>query len=422
MGADIVLGAGLCGLLCARAIGKQALLLEREREVGGLARSFLRQGFVFDMTGHWLHGEGIARLAGDDLVSHTRRAAVYAGGITTPYPYQTNTYGRPPALVAELLLGYFEAREAKPRKEETFEDHIQGRFGEGFARHFFRPYNEKLWTVPPAEMDGDWCARFLPSPTPREVLLGALESSAEAPVGYNARFWYPRRGGIGQIAERLRAKLEGPVRLEAEVARIDWRRARVTLHTGEDISYRKLVSTMPLAELMARLWDPPEVVREATAKLRAASVTYWDVGLSSPNAPRDAHWTYYPDFELPFYRVGSPSAVMPELAPPGCRSLYVEVSHRRGTPVPVTDEAVLSGLRKVGLLGAREEPLLLTRTTIDCAYVILDRTGRAAAKLILDWLKQNAIISVGRYGAWTYDAMIDTLAHAEKAARFLRGA
>ena len=35
-------------------------------------------------------------------------------------------------------------------------------FGEGIARHFMLPYNEKLWGVHPREITAAWCSRFVP--------------------------------------------------------------------------------------------------------------------------------------------------------------------------------------------------------------------------------------------------------------------
>jgi protoporphyrinogen oxidase len=423
----IVLGAGLAGLGCAHELGRRALVLEREPRVGGMARSVARQGFTFDCTGHWLHfahphTEGLAReLLGDGLERIDRRAAISSQGITTPYPFQANTFGRPPRVVADCVLGYFRAREAVARGElpppRNFEDYIRWHLGDGIARHFMLPYNTKLWTVPPAALDHTWCDRFVPAPTPEEVVRGALEpAGAGHGLGYNATFLYPRAGGIGVLAEALRASVAAEVRTGVAVTRIDWRGRVVASSAGESLAWQVLVSTAPLPDLVALLSDPPELVAAAARRLRAASVTYWDVGLPRPNRPGDAHWTYFPDPDVPFYRVGSPSAVLPALAPPGHRSLYVEVSHQRGTPVPATDAEVLRGLATAGLVGADEVAVLCERHTLDCAYVIMDSDYGDARRVVLDWLKSQRILSVGRYGAWTYDSMEGALVQGRRAA------
>lgn len=423
----VILGAGLAGLGCARELGRRAVVLEREPRVGGMARSVTRGGFTFDLTGHWLHfadrgTEALAReLLGAGLERIARRAAITSQGITTPYPFQANTYGRPARVVADCVLGYFRAREAAARGEmpppRNFEEHIRRHLGDGIARHFMVPYNTKLWTVPPAALDHEWCERFVPTPTPDEVVRGALEpAGAGHGLGYNASFLYPRDGGIGALALALRASLEAEVRTGVVVTRVDWRRRTIETSAGSPLGWRALVSTAPLPDLVALLVDPPELVRTAARRLRAASVTYWDVGLPRANRPGDAHWTYFPDPDVPFYRAGSPSAVLPTLAPPGHRSLYVEVSHPRGTLVPATEAEVLRGLVAVGLVASDEQPVLVTRETLDCAYVIMDAEYGGARRLVLEWLASVGILSVGRYGAWTYDSMEGALVQGRRAA------
>mgnify|MGYP003423545773 CR=1 FL=1 len=46
--------------------------------------------------------------------------------------------------------------------------------------------------------------RFVPTPTPEEVVRGALfADGAGHALGYNASLLYPREGGIGELARRL---------------------------------------------------------------------------------------------------------------------------------------------------------------------------------------------------------------------------
>jgi protoporphyrinogen oxidase len=402
------------------------VVIERESVPGGAARSFERDGFTFDITGHWLHLRDahvrslVEKLLPGELVSIERRAEVHLDRVRTPYPFQANTYGRPASLIAECLLGYFAAREAEARGEhpppETFADYIHQQMGAGVARHFMIPYNTKLWTVDPRELSFAWCRRFVPIPTPEEMVRGALEPNANAALGYNTRFLYPRRGGIARLPGALAGVLQVPVHYNDPAVAIDWREQTVRTSSGRLLRYQHLVSTMPLPDLAGLLRDAPTAVIEAAAALRATSVTYWDVGLAGKNRPGSPHWIYFPEPNLPFYRVGSASAVASALAPPDHRSYYVEVSHPRGTPCPAGDTEVLSGLRRVGLLGAQQEPVTLERSTVDCAYVIMDAAYGGARSTLHEWLAEQHILSVGRYGDWTYDSMEGALIQGRDAA------
>ena len=195
----------------------------------------------------------------------------------------------------------------------------------------------------------------------------------------------------------------------------------IRLDNGECRRYRALVSTMPLPDLVAALLNPPDHIARAAIALRATTVTYWDVGVARANEEGDAHWIYFPEPDVPFYRAGSASAAVPSLAPPGHRSYYVETSHPRGTPCPSGDQEILDGLRSVGLLKPDEEPVLFERMTIDCAYVIMDDEYGEARETILAWLEEQRILSVGRYGSWIYDSMEGAMIQGRNAAQAITG-
>jgi protoporphyrinogen oxidase len=427
----LIIGAGLAGLSCAYHLKNNFVLVERETTVGGVARTFLRNGFLFDCTGHWLHlrdpviAPFIHRLLDGKLECNQRRAAIYSHGVLTPYPFQAHTYGLPTAVVAECVLGFFQAREAAIKNKlaapQSFEDFVRRNMGDGIAKHFMLPYNQKIWTTPPSEMSYDWCSRFVPLPTPEEVVWGALEpaGTGEA-LGYNATFLYPKEGGIQQLPNAVHAALRQQARLQTEVVLIDWQKKIAHLQNGSTLDYTNLVSTMPLNALVKCLFQPPESVVTAGTQLRCTSVTYWDLGFSTPNRAQEPHWIYFPDLVIPFYRVGSSSAAAPSVAPPQSRSYYVEVSHPQGTACPVSSETILQHLRQLKIVGAYEEPVVCHSTTIDCGYVIMNQAYGEARKHILEWLELQQIHSVGRYGAWTYDSMEGAMAQGYKTALRLK--
>lgn len=423
----VIIGAGLAGLACAHALGPGTRIFEKEDEVGGMARSFHRHGFTFDMAGHWLHFAGasirdfVQDLLDGELDTIERRAMVRSYARSTSYPFQAHTYGLPPRVIADCLLGYFAARESVREGKgflHSFDDFINLHLGAGIAEHFMVPYNTKLWTVPPTELDWSWCERFVPTPTPEEVVLGALcPEGAGHNLGYNSRFHYPSSGGIGRLATRLHERSAARVEFAAQVERIDFRRKTARLMGGHMVPYGTLVSTLPLNELVRALVNAPENILATAAQLRAASVTYWDIGLRGENAPGDAHWTYFPEPNVPFYRVGSPSAASEAAAPKGCRSLSVELSHPQGTQAHVGDDDIVHALHLQGYLAANEKPLFLSRQCIPCAYVIMDHNYGTARKIILDWLREQSILSIGRYGSWTYDSMEGSLLEGRDTAR-----
>ncbi|MGF1509136.1 MAG: protoporphyrinogen/coproporphyrinogen oxidase [Myxococcota bacterium] len=428
----LILGAGLSGLSCAYHLGtKRAYrLMERSDAVGGLARTRHRpHGFQCDGTGHWLHLRReetkslVHGLLKDNLRARERRARVYSKGTFTLYPFQANTFGLPPDVVTECVMGLVRARyeEALP-EPQNYREWIRKEFGEGICRHFMFPYNEKIYGVPLETLATDFAAKYIPQPSVETVIRGALGQSKEA-LGYNASFLYPLRGGIGALPQALHDAAVRPAELENPCTSLDLDARTASFRSGETVQFERLVTSIPLDVLvdLVAAHEPasvPDGVRDARQRLRANSVLYFDVGIrGAPKEHQDYHWVYVPEAEFPFYRVGSYTAVESSLAPEGCRSYYVELGHYGEVDPSRFEGPVLDGMRRIGLLDDESEVLFVVPNVLSPAYVLFDNYYTEARQSVLDWVKSKRVITVGRYGRWQYNAMEDALLEGMQAAR-----
>jgi len=432
----LIIGAGLTGLSCAYHLGRDYLVVERESEPGGIVRTRVRHGgFLCDGTGHWLHLRNPAmkdlvnQLLPDQLVEHERNAVIHLKGAFTPYPFQANTYGLPREVVLECLLGLLKARhpedfgltapDAPPR---NFRECVERLFGDGICKHFMIPYNEKLMGVKLEEISASYADRFIPRPSLEDVVKGAMGFSRES-LGYNAKFVYPRQGGISALPRALSAALKTPPKFNTAITRVDLKTRTATLSNGDSVRFKHLLNTMALPRFMATLADVPEEIRTATTKLRAATVHYFDIGVRGPGDIASAHhWIYFPEPEFIFYRAGSYSAVHPSSAPPGCRSYYVEMSGGADEWLKRPEELkqrVLADLKKARVLSDRDEVLFMELCDIPFAYVVFDDYYEGCRKQILDWLATQDVQSHGRWGGWNYGGMEDALLDGKAAASTL---
>ncbi len=422
----LILGAGLAGLSAALRLGGGYRLVEKADRPGGLTRGHLRAGFRFDQTGHWLHlRDPSMRALAEELLPAgwlevRRRAAIFSCGVFTRYPYQVHTHGLPPEVVAENVLGFIEARHGergralREREPRNFAEHVLRDLGEGFARHFMFPYNRKVWTVAPEALSTEWMGRFVPRPTVEQVVRGALGLETQD-LGYNTTFFYPREGGIEALARALAARLSRPAECGLEATSIDAGRRTALLSSGETVRFRAAVSTIPLPELVRLVADAPPGVREAAGRLRAATVTYVNVAARGEE-PAPWHWVYLPEPGLRPYRVGAPSAAVPSLAPPGCRSFQVEMAAPGPIPPVEAEAAALEALRALRFLGSPGEVLFAETHAIPHAYAIHDRDYGEARRLVRGWLEARGLFTGGRAGAWEYSSMEDALLSGRDAA------
>jgi len=428
----VILGAGLAGLSAARALRQRRiphLLFEREERPGGLCRSEKVEGFTFDYTGHLLH---LARPESRELILGElrlknafnlvqRRSFIHSHGAYTRYPFQANTFGLPSEVVLECLEGFVQARidEAKRppsrKPHATFDDWIIKTFGPGIAKHFMRPYNTKLWGVPPSQMTTDWMGRFIPTPSLRDVLLGALADRGEA-VGYNAQFLYPKAGGIETLVRAFAKDADARCGLGATL--VDLRRCEVGLANGQRVRASRIISTLPLPRLLELCGSLPPAVARAKRRLRASSVFNVNLGIRGRNVS-DKHWVYVPEERYPFYRVGFCHNFAPANAPKGGSSLYAEISYSRERPLDKAKapEAVRRGLIEMGILKPSDKVSARFIADIPNAYVVYDSHRSQALKAIHGFLRENQVISTGRWGAWEYGSMEDAIWQGVEAAK-----
>ena len=433
----LIIGAGLTGLSCAHHLGRDYVLVEKENEPGGMVRTRVRHnGFLCDGTGHWLHLRNadmkalVNQLLAGRLAEYERKAVIHLCGAFTPYPFQANTYGLPREVVLECLLGLLKARHpgdfglaAPTTAPKNFRESVERLFGEGICKHFMVPYNEKLMGVKLEEISASYADRFIPQPSLEDVVKGALGFSKES-LGYNARFLYPRDGGISALPQALAAALPTPPRYNTSVTQVDLRARTATLTGGEIVRFRRLLNTMALPRFLATLTDVPEEIRAAAAKLRATTVHYFDLGVrGAGDVASRHHWIYFPEPEFIFYRVGSYSAVHEDAAPAGCRSYYVEMSGGVEEWLKRPEELkqrVLADMRKARVLAADEEILFMELCDIPYAYVVFDENYERCRSLTLDWLAEQGVTSGGRWGGWNYGGMEDAMLEGKAAAALVR--
>ncbi len=454
----LVIGAGPTGLSAAHHLGADAILLEQNDRVGGWCRSIEAGGFTFDYAGHIMFSNEpyvhqlYRMLLGENVHWQDREAWIYSQNVYTRYPFQGALYGLPPQVIKECIVGAIEARYGAlnpPRKSNgsnghanghtngngtgngacktvrdccadgileasaplaeahaprNFEEFIYKVWGAGIAKHFAIPYNRKLWAVPLEEMETSWLGGRVPLPDLEEMIEGAL-SPVPKPMGPNARFGYPLRGGFQALMDAWLPHLQGELRLNSRVVAVSPRRHTVTLSNGAVLEYQHLLSTMPLPVLVRQLGEEaPADIREAAAALRHVSVRCVHIGVGRENIT-DKHWIYYPE-DTVFHRIFVQGNASPHCNPPGGFGFTCEITYSAHKPLPCEgDDLVnrcIADARRVGFIRP-DDPI---RATAQCdlpfAYVVYDHGRTAAVARIREWLAAHDILLAGRYSEWEY--------------------
>jgi protoporphyrinogen oxidase len=425
----VIIGAGLSGLSAAWHLlkkGFEPLVFEKEPEAGGLCRSKKVGGFIFDTDGHLLHFkhpyafELVKGLLNGNLKEHRKNSWIYSYGRYTRYPFQANLYGLPPAIIKECLVEFIRSsNNGYSRQDANFFDWINHKFGKGIARHFMLPYNTKFWTVHPREMNCLWLDGFIPTPSLRRVIEGTVHENKK-PLGYNAHFWYPKKGGIGQLAVSLASRVRH-IFTDTGVTGIDPRKKELTLSSGARERYDYLISTAPLPEVPHLMGGIPRAVLDSFARLKWNSIYNINLGVSSPDGTR-RHWVYFPEKAFSFFRVGFYHAFSPSLAPAQVSSLYAEVSYSKERPL---DKAgvlprVEDDLQAAGIIEDKDQIYLRQVNDIEYGYPIYDKHYERSREAITQYLNSLDIFPCGRYGSWGYYSMEGAIMDGKRAAELFR--
>jgi protoporphyrinogen oxidase len=344
-------------------------------------------------------------------------------------------------------MGFIETQNRKKSPPENFLDWIYQTFGEGMARHFFIPYNEKFWQIDLRELTYEWTSWSVPQPSLEEVLKGAVGFKYEQ-MGYNPSFLYPRRGGIELFTKAFLPHVR-KVKLGNRVKAISLKERCLSLEDGKEIKYSSLISTCPLPQLLFLIEDLPLDLKKAGEQLRYISVIDLNLGIARDKVS-DSHWIYFPEKEFPFYRIGFFSNLSYALAPPQTSSIYVEITQLpdrvrneenlpacggppalrpavlcRGEPKcsPTNDDEIVKETIKVlidcGILRHSDELVTALLIPIPYAYVVYDQFRKENLPSILRYLKDQGIYSIGRYGAWEYSTMEDAILQGKRLAEEL---
>jgi UDP-galactopyranose mutase len=413
----VVIGAGPTGLGAAHRLQElghdDVVVLEAIDRVGGLARSEVDEaGFTHDIGGHVLfsHYEYYDRVveralhAGSTEIA--REASIWTGDRFVGYPYQSHLPDLPRDALLECLMGLVDAR-APGAPPTNFAEWMERTFGAGITKQFMRPYNLKVWATPPEEMTFDWIAERVAVVDLEAVLRDVLSGEPASPWGPNSRFRYPLRGGTGALFESIAAPLRDRIVLGAATVAVD-PDARV-VRTADDRTwpYDLLLSTMPLDRLVAVTEQVPDGVRAAAGTLVHAGGHIVGIGLDRP-AGTTRNWIYFPQPDVPFYRVTYLSNYSPHMTPaPDQTLLLTETSwsaHRPCDPATVVDD-VVEGLVRVGLVSDDDRRLIRTRwhLPLDRTYPVPTLARDQALAIVQPWLEARRVWSRGRFGAWLYE-------------------
>ncbi len=412
----VVIGAGVSGLGFAnwwrqKRPDDEVVVLEREAEAGGYCRTVVRDGFVWDYSGHFFHFKHPeieqwlrARMPGQDVRTVERVAKIRYAGRDIDFPFQKHIHQLAQDEFIECLVDLYFRPAGEPR---SFGEMLYTRLGKAITEKFLRPYNEKLYATSLDRLDPDAMGRFFPHADVADII--ANFRPGKRAHGYNATFTYPAGGAVQYVNALLHDLPEGTVSCGEPALAIDLD-AKLVKTPRRELRYQRVVSSAPLPKLAAMCGVPHDA-----SVFTSNQVLVFNLGFDR-KGPSGIHWMYFPDPSVSFYRVGWYDNILG-----GDRmSLYVEIGASHGVPfdVPHLRARVLADLAREGIV-TNHRLVAEHHVALDPAYVHITKQSLAETARLRELLDHRGVHSVGRYGGWTYCSIEDNLVETRALAQSL---
>ena len=422
-----VLGAGPAGLTAGYVLARSArpvVVFEAGAQVGGLARTVVRDGYRFDLGGHrfFTKSEEVQDLweqvLGEELLVRDRMSRIYWRGRFIDYPLRLADVVRKvgPFELARCASSYALALARRPlrrRAAETFEEWVCDRFGRRLFKLFFKSYTEKVWGVPTTEIRAEWAAQRIRTLSFSRVVRAAVLNDGGDVRSLIERFHYPRLGP-GQMWEAMAAEIVGAggqVRLGAPVDRLELAAGRVAaVHAGgARVEVADVISSLALRDVVA-LADPPApaAVRHAAAGLRYRDFLTVALVVEGEDLFPD-NWIYIHDPHVRVGRIQNFRAWSEAMVPDAGRTCVgMEYFCFEGDALWKAGDAelVARATRELEAIGLAPAARVVTGHVVRVAkaYPIYDADYEARVATIRGWLDRvTNLQQVGRNGLHRYN-------------------
>ncbi len=403
----IVLGSGIAGISAGYHLekaGESVVIYEKDNDWGGLCGNFTIDGFRFDRFVHFSFApdEYTADIfsKSSEMFEHIPFPSNYYNGIWIRHPAQNNLAPLPADEKTDIIYDFVKRTEKPVEEIKDYGEWLRVQYGNYFAQNFPFKYTRKYWGVEPEELETKWVGQRMYTPDLKQVLNGAFETQDEC-FYYSKVMKYPKKGGFRSILNNCRKGLD--IRFNKEVIKINPQEKTVTFKDGTITKYSRLISSLPLPEIVKMIDGIPEEVKEAGQKLMHTSGYMVSLGFKRPDVAKHL-WFYIYDEDILPARVYSPNLKSADNVPEGCSSLQAEIFFSNKAKIPPADDVLKNTIEKLVKMGLfREEEIAVKDIRFEkYANVIFDKDIYKNRMIVLDYLNKIGIESIGRFGKWEY--------------------
>ena len=403
----IILGSGISGISAGyhlKKTGEDVIIYEKDNDWGGLCAYFSIDGFRFDKFVHFTFSddEYINKIFEESspTYAHPSVSSNYYKGYWLKHPAQDNIAPLPVEEKVKIVKGFINRSPKTVEKIENYEDWLRVQYGDYFAEKFPMVYTKKYWGLEAKYLETKWVGNRMHSPDIEDVLRGSYETQNKN-FYYTSNMKYPQKGGFRSILNKCREGLD--IRFNKEVVQIDTISKTVTFKDGTSANYTRLISSLPLPEIVKMVKNCPVEVQNCANNLHNTCGYMVSLGFNNPDVPKYL-WFYIYDEEIIASRVYSPSRESLDNVPNGCSSLQAEIFFDCKAEIPSKEEVMQNTICKLVSMNLFKEDEIVVKDIRFEKYanITFDKDIYKNRKVVLDYLQSQNIESIGRFGRWEY--------------------
>jgi protoporphyrinogen oxidase len=402
----LVLGAGISGISAAYHLSDSKYtvsIFESNKSYGGLLDNFSpKKGFIFDKFIHlsFTQNEYVKEIFDKSSESFVHNPVSYnlSEGIWLKHPVQFNLFPLPTEEKIKIIKGFLKID--KNKEPQNYQEWLYQQYGKYFSDNYPIKYTRKYWATEADKLTTDWVSSRFNIPDIDQVLGGALETQSENHY-YAKSMRYPKEGGYKSYLKHMVSKID--INCNKKAVSIDLNKKNVFFKDGSYAFFDKLVSTIPLPELIKIINNVPEEVSIAASKLIATSGQLVSFGF---NKVIPEHlWFYIYDEDFLPARAYSPSMKSKNNAPDNMSSIQFETYFSiKNKPKLVGQNLIDHIINKASELGIFEKKDIevIDYREVKYANVVFNFDREKNLKIVHKYLDSKNIEYCGRFGMWDY--------------------
>lgn len=426
----LVLGAGPAGMATAIELHKakkKFVLVEKDFNVGGLSKTYKFGKFYTDNGPHRFFSknkflyEFIEDLLGQDWIKVNRCTRQFIDGKFYDYPinavqaFRNIGFSKTSRMLFDYAIATYQYK-IKKKKIRNFEDYIVANFGRTLGEFNMLNYTRKQYGFDCSQLHSDWAKQRIKGLNFREALMNAIKKSfnfksTDTPKTLVDQFYYPSKG-TGLIYDRIKERIEKenqillntwPVKIKSIRNKI----VSVELNNGKIIRINKLVSSIHVDTFLSLLDPkPPNEIIKAVNKLRYRSEIFLFLTINKNRVTKD-QWIYFPEENVPLFRMSEMKNFSKYMSPKGKTSLLVEYFCWKDDEIWNKSKKDLTNLtvenlEKMGFIKKKDviHSYLIKQ---EKTYPVYDVNYKRYLKIVSKYLdKYKNLIYIGRPGRFKY--------------------